>query len=93
MTTLQELKMKEFNKLILNVPPSDLPNVFKACQDVGLVGEGVQFVLSSLDFHGTQNYSYGGFNFANITSQLLQSSKHLKVVRRELPDRIPNDWT
>ena len=83
--------MKEFNKLILNVPPSDLPNVFKACQDVGLVGEGVQFVLSSLDFHGTQNYSYGGFNFANVTSQ--QSSKLKVVSKRELPDRIPNDWT
>ena len=91
MTTLQELKMKEFNKLILNVPPSDLPNVFKACQDVGLVGEGVQFVLSSLDFHGTQNYSYSGFNFANVTSQ--QSSKLKVVSKRELPDRIPNDWT
>ena len=77
--TLQELKQKEYYKLIFHVPANKLASLFQACQDVGLVGEDVQYVLSSLDFHGT-NYTYDGFSFDHILRN--------KFLRREIPDSL-----
>ena len=96
LATFQELRQKEYHKLIVNVPAEQLPLVFMACHEVGLVGEaGVQLALASLDFHGT-NFSYGGggdghFTFDNVvdqTNHLREQSQKEQQQRRELPDNL-----
>ena len=53
---------------------------------MGLVGEGVQFALSSLDFHGT-NFTYGqGFDFDHITSIGTNDVKKHRDLKRRLQD-------
>ena len=52
------MKQKEYTKLVIDVPVSELPTFFQTCQEIGLTGEGVRFFLLSLDFHGQTNPMY-----------------------------------
>ena len=55
---LLELKQKEYMKLVIDVPVKDFPIFFKACQEIGLAGEGVNYFFLTLDFHGQTNPLY-----------------------------------
>ena len=52
--TLLELKQKEYTNVLFELPPGiNMDTFFRIAAEIGLGGEGVHFVLVSLDFHET----------------------------------------
>lgn len=50
---LRELKQKEFTNILFELPRGlSVNKFFQMTKDIGLAGEGVHFVLISLDFQG-----------------------------------------
>jgi ionotropic glutamate receptor len=61
---LKEIFLSESNLIVLDCEKKILHEVLKQCQQVGLISQGYNFFLTSLDAHtiNLDNFKYGGTN-------------------------------